>query len=135
MKQKLLIFVRTRKAKWLVAFVILFLVYFFSFPSKLFKDPTSTVIEDKDGVLLGARIAGDHQWRFPYNDDIPFKFEKALLVFEDKWFYLHNGINPVSLGKAIIHNIKAGKIVSGGSTITAGLKDKDTGWGTDGLYA
>jgi penicillin-binding protein 1C len=117
-KQKLLIFVRTRKAKWLAAFVILFLVYFFSFPSKLFKDPTSTVIEDKDGVLLGARIAGDHQWRFPYNEEIPFKFEKALLVFEDKWFYMHNGINPVSLGKAIIHNIKAGKIVSGGSTIT-----------------
>lgn len=83
-----------------------------------FKVPLSTVVEANDGSLLGARIADDGQWRFPPSDSIPAKFEKALLTFEDCYFYYHPGINPVSLIRALITNIKAGKIVSGGSTLT-----------------
>jgi penicillin-binding protein 1C len=49
---------------------------------------------------------------------VPYKFEKALLSFEDNYFYYHPGINPVSLFRAALLNIKAGRIVSGGSTIT-----------------
>jgi penicillin-binding protein 1C len=78
----------------------------------------STVVEAKDGSLLGARIADDGQWRFPGFDSVPYKFEKALLTFEDRYFYLHPGINPVSVIRALKSNIKAGEIVSGGSTIT-----------------
>ena len=55
---------------------------------------------------------------FPGFDKVPEKFEKALLTFEDRHFYLHPGINPVSVVRAMMLNIKAGKIVSGGSTIT-----------------
>ena len=78
----------------------------------------STVVEAKDGSLLGARIADDGQWRFPGFEKVPQKFEKSLLLFEDKYFYWHPGINPVSVIRAIIYNIKAGEIKSGGSTIT-----------------
>ena len=50
---------------------------------------------------------------------IPDKFEKSLLTFEDRYFYYHPGINPVSIVRALtLNNIKAGEIVSGGSTIT-----------------
>jgi penicillin-binding protein 1C len=87
-------------------------------PMPRFKAPLSTVIEARDGSLLGAKIADDGQWRFPPSDSIPYKFEKALLVFEDNHFYHHPGINPVALFRAAVLNIKAGKIVSGGSTIT-----------------
>ena len=87
-------------------------------PMPRFNDPLSTVVEARDGSLLGGRIADDGQWRFPHADSIPFKFEKALLTFEDKYFYYHPGVNPVSLIRALILNIKAGEIVSGGSTIT-----------------
>lgn len=83
-----------------------------------FKAAESTVVEARDGSLLGARIADDGQWRFPGNDTIPDKFEKALLTFEDKYFYWHPGINPVSIARAFGDNIRAGEIVSGGSTIT-----------------
>jgi penicillin-binding protein 1C len=83
-----------------------------------FKAKLSTVVEAKDGTLLGARIAEDGQWRFPPSDSIPYKFEKALLTFEDNYFYWHPGINPVSIIRSLIGNIRAGKIVSGGSTIT-----------------
>ena len=83
-----------------------------------FRAPLSTVIEARDGSLLGAKIANDGQWRFPPTDSVPYKFEKALLAFEDNYFYYHPGFNPVALVRSAIENIKAGKIVSGGSTIT-----------------
>jgi penicillin-binding protein 1C len=87
-------------------------------PLPRFRSPLSTVVEANDGSLLGARIADDGQWRFPSFERVPDKFEKALLTFEDRWFWLHPGINPVSVFRAAINNFKAGKIVSGGSTIT-----------------
>ncbi|HOO98047.1 MAG TPA: penicillin-binding protein 1C [Bacteroidales bacterium] len=87
-------------------------------PAPRFRKPLSTVVEAGDGSLLGARIAGDGQWRFPQGDKVPAKFEKALLISEDRFFYYHPGINPGSILKALILNIKAGHIVSGGSTIT-----------------
>ncbi|MBK7132227.1 MAG: penicillin-binding protein 1C [Bacteroidales bacterium] len=87
-------------------------------PLPRFRSPLSTVVEANDGSLLGARIADDGQWRFPYSGEVPDKFEKALLTFEDRWFRFHPGINPVSIFRAAVNNFKAGKIVSGGSTIT-----------------
>lgn len=87
-------------------------------PFPRFKTPFSTVVEAKDGSLLGARIADDGQWRFPGSDSVPFKFEKALLTFEDNYFYYHPGINPGAIIRAVSENIRAKKIVSGGSTIT-----------------
>jgi penicillin-binding protein 1C len=87
-------------------------------PLPRFMAPLSTVVEARDGTLLGARIAEDGQWRFPATEQISGKFEKSLLTFEDSWFYYHPGINPVSIFRALKNNIKAGEVVSGGSTIT-----------------
>jgi len=87
-------------------------------PLPRFRSPLSTVVEAKDGSLLGARIADDGQWRFPGTENVPDKFEKAILTFEDRWFYYHPGINPVAIIRAVTGNFKAGRIVSGGSTIT-----------------
>jgi len=86
-----------------------------------FRAPQSTVVVASDGSLLGARIADDGQWRFPGLDQMPDKFEKSLLTFEDRYFYYHPGINPISIIRAFASNIKAGEIVSGGSTITMQL--------------
>jgi penicillin-binding protein 1C len=87
-------------------------------PLPRFRSPLSTVVEANDGTLLGARIADDGQWRFPAGNKVPDKFEKSLVTFEDRFFFRHPGINPVSIVRAVAGNIKAGKIVSGGSTIT-----------------
>ena len=98
--------------------VLLFLIYWFSLPRNLFKDPVSTIIEDNEGNLLGAKIADDGQWRFPEKEKVPEKFEKAILTFEDKFFYFHVGFNPVSLYRAAFQDIRVRHIVSGGSTLT-----------------
>ena len=75
-------------------------------------------MEARDGSLLGARIADDGQWRFPAADSVPEKIRKATLTFEDRYFYYHPGINPVSIARSLIQNIREKRIVSGGSTLT-----------------
>lgn len=93
--------------------------YALCLPRDLFEDTEySAVLKDRRGELLGARIAGDGQWRFPPSDSVPEKFLSAVTEFEDRWFRLHPGINPVALAKAAARNIRAGHVVSGGSTIT-----------------
>jgi penicillin-binding protein 1C len=87
-------------------------------PRPLFRVEDSTVLEDREGQLLGARIAPDGQWRFPPSDSIPFRFKTCLLAFEDQHFYSHPGVNPYSILRALYQNIRAGKVVSGGSTLT-----------------
>jgi penicillin-binding protein 1C len=87
-------------------------------PMPRFNAALSTVVEARDGSLLGARIADDGQWRFPPGDEVPEKFRKALLSFEDRYFYFHPGINPVAIFRALKDNMRTGEIVSGGSTIT-----------------
>lgn len=105
----------------LSTFIFLCFIFWFSLPKQLFNDPTSTILYSEEGKLLGARIADDGQWRFPQLEKVPIKFEKSILAFEDQYFRSHPGINPVSMGRALIQNIKAGKIVSGGSTISMQL--------------
>ncbi len=94
------------------------LIYYFSIPRTLFKEPYSTVIESKEGELLGAKIARDGQWRFPAQDSVPDKFKKCIVYFEDEYFYKHPGFNPGAMINAFKQNRKAGKVVRGGSTLT-----------------
>ena len=96
----------------------LLIIYIFSLPSVLFIDPYSTVLEDRNQNLLSASIASDGQWRFPEGKIVPDKFKEAIILFEDKRFYSHPGIDPLSFGRAIQQNIKAKKIISGGSTLS-----------------
>lgn len=109
-----------KKTKKLLAFSVLVFILFlyFAIPVKEKELPFSTVINDRKGNLLSASIAKDGQWRFPVADSIPHKFETCLLLFEDEYFYSHPGINPISIIRAIKQNLKAGKIISGASTIT-----------------
>lgn len=80
--------------------------------------PWSSAIRDREGVLLGASAASDGQWRFPPRETLPGEFVSALLAFEDRRFYLHPGVDPVSLLRALLQNAKSRRVVSGGSTIT-----------------
>jgi penicillin-binding protein 1C len=87
-------------------------------PRDLFRAPLSYVIEARDGTLLSARIAADGQWRFPPGRDVPEKFRRALVVFEDKRFFRHSGIDGLAIARAARLNLAAGEVVSGGSTLT-----------------
>lgn len=90
-------------------------------PRQLFPAPCSTLLYSAEGELLGARIAPDGQWRFPATDSLPDKFVDCLLTYEDKRFFYHPGIDPAAIFRAIRLNGKAGRVVSGGSTLTMQL--------------
>ncbi|MEP6595214.1 MAG: penicillin-binding protein 1C, partial [Ginsengibacter sp.] len=109
---------RFRTKIFLVVGIALLTWFYFSLPSKLFKLPTSFVVEDRSGNLLNASIAADGQWRFSYDENVPAKFIKCITTFEDKRFYYHPGVDPLALGRAIRKNIKNKGMVQGGSTLT-----------------
>ena len=107
----------TRKVIFILI-TILVIAYIFCLPRQLFHVPYSTVVTDRNGELLGARIASDGQWRFPPRTTTPEKIKQCLITFEDRHFYHHWGVNPVSTGRAAYQNLKNKRIVSGGSTLT-----------------
>ena len=112
--------IREHKKRSAVLLTLLFLAvaYYFCLPRQLFTAPLSAVLESSEGKLLGARIARDGQWRFPAGDSVPVKFRKALVRYEDKRFYYHPGVDPLAAARALWLNVKYGKVVSGGSTLS-----------------
>src|SRR5258706_1190759 len=110
-----------RRNYFLIAVFAIAVAFYFCLPDPLFKDSYSTVLNDCNGELLSASIAVDGQWRFPESDSISEKFAQALVTFEDKRFWHHPGVDVLSLSRAFRENVKAGKIVSGGSTISMQL--------------
>lgn len=123
-KSKVIMVKRGLKKYWkiiLSAFALMSIAFYFCLPKVLFDDPLATILNDKDGRLLSAKIAADGQWRFPEVNGLPEKYKTALLTFEDKKFYAHPGVDLLALGKAFEQNLKAGKVVRGGSTISMQL--------------
>jgi len=115
--QRFSIWVRRRPKTSAVLFTML-LLWLFCLPSPIFDDPVSIVLEDSTGDLLGARIAADGQWRFPAQDTLPDKYDACVVAFEDKRFWWHPGVDPISLARALWINVRQGRVASGGSTIT-----------------
>ena len=114
LKNSLSIIHRPTNLIWRIPIAFCLIWFAFCLPEPLFKDPTSTIVTDENNELLAARIASDGQWRFPDMDSVPYKFEQSIVYFEDQYFRYHPGINPVSLIKAFITNIKSGEVKRGG---------------------
>lgn len=103
----------------LIAIAVLLPVwYIFCLSRPLFDEPYSTLVIDRNGEMLGARISTDGQWRFPEPDSIPDKYKICVVQFEDHYYYYHPGFNPLAIGRALLQNSKQKEIVSGGSTLT-----------------
>lgn len=105
-----------KRYKWWILILLPFL--FLLVPVVQFNEDNSTTLFDESGQLLGALVSNDGQWRFSKTDSVPQNLKQAVIQFEDRYFFKHPGVNPVSIFKAAWMNLKAGKILSGGSTIT-----------------
>lgn len=105
-------------ARIAIVFLVALMAAHLAEPRPLFSAPTSAVILDENGALLSARIASDGQWRFAASDTVPRKFERCILIYEDRKFNYHWGVDPMAMARAAIRNIRAGHVVEGGSTLT-----------------
>ena len=77
------------------------------------------VVRDAQGRMLALRATKDGVWRLatPVQDVPPF-FVTLLIAVEDRRFYDFPGIDPLAALRAIGQAMRAGHVVSGGSTIT-----------------
>ena len=103
---------------FVIALLLTYSALFF-LPIQMMPDdlPYSYALYDKTGQLLGASTAPDGQWRFSPGE-VPEKFARAIITFEDKRFYYHIGVDPIAVVRAIVSDIRARRIVSGASTLT-----------------
>lgn len=66
-----------------------------------------------------------HEIRGKYDytkmNEIPEMYKKAVVAVEDHRFYKHNGVDPISIGRALIKDIQSMSFVEGGSTLTQQL--------------
>ncbi|PAF47194.1 penicillin-binding protein [Helicobacter sp. 12S02232-10] len=87
---------------------------------KNYQPQLATQIFDRKDRLI-ANIY-DTEFRFyAHFDEIPPKMIEALLAVEDTLYFEHEGINYDAIIRAMIKNIKNGKYVEGGSTLTQQL--------------
>lgn len=83
--------------------------------------PTETsYIYDIKGKQLASIHGEANREIVPLNNISP-NLKRAVLAIEDSHFYLHQGINPNSIGRALRANWTSGGVVEGGSTITMQL--------------
>ena len=76
---------------------------------------TATPIEEK------IKQIKENTKNYSEIEDVPEIYKNALVAVEDKRFYIHNGVDIISIGRAIVTDIKEMAFVEGGSTITQQL--------------
>ena len=81
-----------------------------------YNPPKASRILSRDGeTLLEVGLENRDVIAFA---DIPPKVVSAFLAAEDDNFYNHSGVDYIGIVRAFMVNLKAGKLVQGGSTIT-----------------
>jgi 1A family penicillin-binding protein len=83
--------------------------------------PTETsYIYDVKGRPL-ANLHGEAHREVVELDQVSPNLKRAVMAIEDSHFYQHRGINPNSIGRAVLANWKSGGVVEGASTLTMQL--------------
>ncbi|MBF0176266.1 MAG: PBP1A family penicillin-binding protein [Magnetococcales bacterium] len=75
-----------------------------------------TRVYARDYQLLGEFFLERRQ--FVPSGEVPQMLIQAFLAIEDSRFYLHPGVDPVGFARAIVANLKSGRVTQGASTIT-----------------
>ncbi|MFV3318153.1 peptidoglycan glycosyltransferase PbpC [Pseudomonas sp. NY15374] len=82
-------------------------------------DDLARVVLAEDGTPLWRFADADGVWRYPVSpEEVSLLYLEALLTYEDRWFYDHPGVNPLALARAAWLNLRGGRVVSGGSTLS-----------------
>lgn len=91
-------------------------------PTPFFHQEASFALYDRDGVLLSLLRSKADTFSIP----IPLEemgpwLPRIAVASEDQRFFQHPGVDFLALGRALVQNLRARKVVSGASTITTQL--------------
>ncbi len=105
----------------LVAIVVVIRHYETDLPSVVdlkssYRPPQTTRVLARDGTLL-AELFTERRTVIPFKD-VPVHTRLAVLAAEDAGFYQHKGVNWFGIARAVIVNLRSGRVRQGGSTIT-----------------
>ncbi|WP_339461793.1 peptidoglycan glycosyltransferase PbpC [Pseudomonas sp. EA_105y_Pfl2_R69] len=110
---------RAWRGGWLVLLPVLLWSADRLFPLPLPEDDLARVVLAEDGTPLWRFADHDGVWRYPVSPaEVSPYYLEALLTYEDRWFYRHPGVNPLALGRAAWQNLRSGRVLSGGSTLS-----------------
>ncbi|GAA3906333.1 peptidoglycan glycosyltransferase PbpC [Gibbsiella dentisursi] len=113
---------RRRWLRWLLAVCLPPLLLWWAdrqWPLPLAEVQMARVVTAEDGTPLWRYADSDGVWRYPVTlADVSPYYLQALLTYEDRWFYRHPGVNPLSLLRAAWQDLLGGQVISGGSTLS-----------------
>ncbi len=114
----------------LTAVSLLLLALIFPLPDKI---EYSTIITDNKKEVIHAYLTIDQKWRMKTElSEISPLLRKTIIEKEDKYFYLHPGVNPFAVIRALTRNVFQLKRTSGASTISMqvarALEPKNRTW-------
>lgn len=87
---------------------------------RTFTPAETSYIYDIKGRLLASLHGEANREVVPLNKVSP-DLKRAVIAIEDSNFYFHKGINPVSVGRALVVNWQKGEVREGSSTVTMQL--------------
>jgi penicillin-binding protein 1A len=111
-------------AIWGVIFLVVFFAVFargLPDTSSLYnvsRQPSITYL-DRNGALIATR--GTQQAPPADLDSLPDYVPAAFIAIEDRRFWWHPGFDPIGMSRAMVRNMRAGRVVQGGSTLTQQL--------------
>jgi penicillin-binding protein 1C len=118
---------RVSYPKWMrlsvlgIAAILIGLNLVFPVPLKAART-VSPVVTDHEGKWIAGFTVEDGVWRIPANlDEIDPRFIERLITIEDSRFANHSGVDLLAIARAGRSWVRAGKPVSGGSTLTMQL--------------
>ncbi len=81
----------------------------------------TTTLYDKTGSVPLYEVHGEEDRVVVWHNDIPDVMRHAMVAAEDRSFYRHYGVDPLSILRAVRVNFEAGRAEQGASTITQQL--------------
>ena len=105
-------------ALFLALMVAIFLILDQIYPLNLdaLKKDEAKILLDKNGEIINMKLSSDGIWRF-HEQSFPNSLKQCVVLFEDRYFYYHFGVNFASIFRAFFHNLKSDNRI-GASTIT-----------------
>lgn len=89
------------------------------FPPPPLEPAFARVVLDKEGRPLRAFADTGGVWRYPVTlGQVSPRYLEALIEYEDRYFWVHPGVNPVAMARAVGQWLRYGRPISGGSTLT-----------------